>query len=54
MPVNSAIAAHAILLPQLHKGSCDRIIIATVHLHRIAIVTSDMHMKKYPKTKIIA
>jgi PIN domain nuclease of toxin-antitoxin system len=54
IPVNSAIAAHSILLPQLYKDPCDRIIIATAHLHRIAIVTSDMHMKKYPKTKIIA
>ena len=54
IPVNSAIAAHSILLPQLHKDPCDRLIIATAHVHRIAIVTSDEHIKKYPKTKVIA
>jgi PIN domain nuclease of toxin-antitoxin system len=54
IPVNSQIAAHSILLTPLHKDPCDRIIIATAHLHRIAIVTSDSHIKKYPKTKIIA
>lgn len=54
IPVSSEIAAHSILLPPLHKDPCDRIIIATAHLHRIAIVTSDTHIKRYPKTKIIA
>lgn len=54
IPVNSEIAANSILLPHLHKDPCDRIIIATAHLHRIGIVTSDAHIKKYPKTKIIA
>ena len=54
IPVNSEIAANSILLPQLHKDPCDRIIIATALVHRIAIVTSDAHIKKYPKTKIIA
>ena len=54
IPLNSEIAAHSILLPPLHKDPCDRIIIATAQLHLIAIVTSDSHIKKYPKTKIIA
>jgi PIN domain nuclease of toxin-antitoxin system len=54
IPVNSEIAVNSILLPQLHKDPCDRIIIATAHLHRFVIVTSDAHIKKYPKTKIIA
>lgn len=53
IPVNSATAAHSILLPQLHKDPCDRIIIATAYVNRIAIVTSDIHMKMYPKTKVI-
>lgn len=54
IPVNSEIAANSILLPHLHKDPCDRIIIATAHLHRFVIITSDAHIKKYPKTKIIA
>ena len=54
IPVNSEIASNSILLPALHKDPYDRIIIATAHVHRIAIVTSDTHIKKYPKTKIIA
>ncbi len=53
IPVDAAIAAAAVRLPPIHKDPCDRIILATARLRRLAVVTADRVIPTYPDVRVI-
>ncbi|MEI6421673.1 MAG: type II toxin-antitoxin system VapC family toxin [Lentisphaerota bacterium] len=53
MPISASIAADAALLPEIHRDPFDRIIIATALAHRLAVVTSDKNICKYPGIDVL-
>jgi PIN domain nuclease of toxin-antitoxin system len=53
IPVDAAIAAAAVRLPPIHKDPCDRIILATARLRRLAVVTADRIIPTYPDVRVI-
>jgi PIN domain nuclease of toxin-antitoxin system len=48
IPVSSAIAARATLLPAIHRDPFDRLLIATAQAHRLRLLTPDPTIAKYP------
>lgn len=53
VPIDRHIALAAVALPGIHTDPFDRIIIATAHLHRMAILSRDRIMPTYPHTDVI-
>ena len=47
LPLDLGICIESAQLPPLHDDPCDRFIIATARLHRLAVVTSDEIFEKY-------
>lgn len=47
IPVDSRIAATSTQLPPLHRDPCDRIIVATAHIHGLTILSPDPLIKAY-------
>lgn len=53
IPVDTAVAALSIRLAPIHKDPCDRILIATAQIHKLAIVTADKIIPTYPKVHVV-
>lgn len=53
IPVDAGVAAQAIRLAPIHKDPCDRILIATAQIHKLAIVTADTIIPTYPKVHVV-
>lgn len=47
LPITSAIAGTATLLPPLHRDPFDRLLIATAQLHGLALLTPDPLIRQY-------
>ena len=47
VPLDLPICVRATELPAIHKDPCDRLIIATAMIHRLAVVTADPVFKEY-------
>jgi PIN domain nuclease of toxin-antitoxin system len=52
IPVSGEIAATSAMLPPLHNDPCDRLIIATAQVHRLAILTPDSHIRQYSRVEV--
>jgi PIN domain nuclease of toxin-antitoxin system len=52
LPVSGVIAARATLLPAIHRDPFDRLLIATAQHHRLALLTPDPVIAKYPGLKV--
>ena len=53
IPVTGEIGARSAMLPFLHNDPCDRLIVATAQVHRLAILTPDSHISQYAKTEVV-
>ena len=53
LAVSAVIAARATLLPQIHCDPFDRLLVATAIEHRLALVTPDTSIAKYPGLAVV-
>ncbi len=53
LPVSSAIAARATLLPRIHHDPFDRLLIASAKEHHLTLVTPDPLIAKYPDVTVL-
>lgn len=53
LPLDEQAAALSTELPLLHRDPCDRFLIATAQLGRLAIVTPDAQIGRYPPVRTI-
>ena len=53
LPLDEQAAALSTQLPLLHRDPCDRFLIATAQLGRMAIVTPDAQIGRYPSVRAI-
>jgi PIN domain nuclease of toxin-antitoxin system len=51
--VTGSIAARATLLPNIHRDPFDRILIATSQTEKLALLTPDETIAKYPGLEIL-
>jgi PIN domain nuclease of toxin-antitoxin system len=53
VPLTSAIAISAAILPPVHNDPCDRIIIATAQIHSMRIITCDPLFAGYKQAHVV-
>lgn len=53
LPITGMIAAASTELPPIHADPADRLLIATAQQHRLAILTPDPMIAKYPNLKVL-
>jgi len=53
IPIDGPIAVRSVNLPRIHRDPCDRFIIATALEKRLAIVTADQTIPRYPDVRLV-
>lgn len=53
IPVDSSVALSAAALPDIHNDPFDRLLAATAIVHRLALLTKDTVLPRYPGLNVI-
>jgi PIN domain nuclease of toxin-antitoxin system len=53
VPLDSAVACSAAMLPPVHRDPFDRVIVAIAHAQSLTVLTSDENIPKYPGVRTV-